>query len=157
MRVRDRRGFGDEFTAGSLDKTRFNAIVREDASMYSTSDGQLHVTTVDGDIYTAAIRPRRGTSSCSRPTTPARTGRSRPKSMRRAQRRLRAGRPAGPKDDDNYVKFDILADASSTALNRIELRSEVGGAIQNPQPQLTPLPADDGTVWLRLKKTGTDY
>ena len=27
----------------------------------------------------------------------------------------------------------------------------------NPQPQLTPLPANDGNVWLRLTKTGTDY
>ena len=31
------------------------------------------------------------------------------------------------------------------------------GAIQNPQPQLTPLPANDGNVWLRLTKTGTNY
>ena len=30
-------------------------------------------------------------------------------------------------DDDNYVKFDILSDDGQTALNRIELRSEIGG------------------------------
>ena len=41
-------------------------------------------------------------------------------------------------DDDNYVKFDAISDDNSTTFNRIELRSEQAGAIQNPQPQLTP-------------------
>ena len=43
-------------------------------------------------------------------------------------------------------------------LNRIELRSEQAGAIQNPQPQLTPAARPATTdVWLRLTKTGTTY
>ena len=29
--------------------------------------------------------------------------------------------------------------------------------IQNPQPQLTPLPTNNGDVWLRLTKAGTSY
>ena len=34
---------------------------------------------------------------------------------------------------DNYVKFDAISDTGQTRINRLELRSEVGGAVQNPQ------------------------
>ena len=38
-------------------------------------------------------------------------------------------------DDDNYIKYDIISDDGQTVLNRLELRSEVAGAIQKPQPR----------------------
>ncbi len=45
-------GPGDEFDGGSLNKTVWNSIVREDATKYAVANGQLTVTTVGGDIYT---------------------------------------------------------------------------------------------------------
>ena len=43
-------------------------------------------------------------------------------------------------DADNYVKYDLISDDGQTIKNRIELRSEVNGAIQDPQPQATSRP-----------------
>ena len=34
-------------------------------------------------------------------------------------------------DDDNYVKFDAISDVDNPRFNRIELRSEQDGAIQD--------------------------
>ena len=41
-------------------------------------------------------------------------------------------------DDDNYVKLDFIADnpAGQPVSRRIEFRSEIGGVVQNPQPQV---------------------
>ena len=41
-------------------------------------------------------------------------------------------------DDDNYLKFDFVADnqAGQAVTRRIEFRSEIAGAVQNPQPQV---------------------
>jgi len=39
----------------------------------------------------------------------------------------------------------------------LELRSEVGGAIQNPTPADPLVPAGTTNIWLRLKKAGTTY
>ncbi len=46
-------------------------------------------------------------------------------------------------DDDNYVKFDFIADnqAGQPVTRRIEFRSEIGGVVQNPQPQVDDLTA----------------
>ena len=60
-------------------------------------------------------------------------------------------------DDDNYVKLDAISDVNQTRINRIELRSEQAGAIQNPQPQVTGVPTGTTNFWLRLTKTGTTY
>ena len=40
-------------------------------------------------------------------------------------------------DGDNYVKFDAITDVDNTRINRIELRSEVAGVIQEPQSNAT--------------------
>ena len=151
-------GSGDEFDSGTLDKTKFNAIVREDSTKYTVQDGQLNVTTVNGDIYTNSdSAPTRNfflqTADHAGPNWVIET---KVNAIELSGGYEQAGLLARV-DDDNYVKFDILSDDGQTALNRIELRSEVAGAIVNPQPQLTPLPANDGNVWLRLSKTGTDY
>ena len=61
------------------------------------------------------------------------------------------------KDGDNYVKFDAISDTGQTRINRLELRSEVGGAIQNPTPADPAVPAGTTNIWLRLKKAGTTY
>ena len=59
---------------------------------------------------------------------------------------------------DNYVKFDAITDPNNTRCNRIELRSEVAGAIQNPQENANLTGAQvNGPVWLRLTKAGNNY
>ena len=41
-------------------------------------------------------------------------------------------------DDDNYLKLDYIVDnaAGQPVARRIEFRSEIGGVVQNPQPQV---------------------
>ena len=60
-------------------------------------------------------------------------------------------------DGDNYVKLDAISDAGQTRINRLELRSEVGGAIQDPQPNVDVSAGRRPDIWLRLSKTGTTY
>jgi regulation of enolase protein 1 (concanavalin A-like superfamily) len=60
-------------------------------------------------------------------------------------------------DDDNYVKLDYVVDnqAGQAKNARIELRSEVAGVVQNPQPQSSSLTGD---VWhLRLTRSGDTF
>ena len=72
---------------------------------------------------------------------------------------MATSRPAcwSAQDDDNYIKYDIISDDGQTVLNRLELRSEIAGAIQTPQPADPPVPAGATEVWLRLTKSGTSY
>jgi cytochrome c len=149
---------GDEFDGGAIDKTRWNNIVREDASLYNVAGGTLNVTTVNGDIY------QDGDPAATKNfflQTADHAGEDWVIETRVDGGELSDGyEHAGLlawADDDNYVKYDIISDAGNTIPNRIELRSEVGSDIQNPQPQLTPLPAGTETVSLRLTKTGTMY
>ena len=152
-------GPGDEFDGGTLDKTRFNDDrPRGRHASTRSRTASCNVTTVNGDIYTngdpAATRNFfLQTADHAGPNWVIET---KVDAIELSGGYEQAGLLAR-KDDDNYVKFDIISDDTQTALNRIELRSEVAGAIQNPQPQLTPLPANDGNVWLRLTKIGTDY
>ena len=57
---------------------------------------------------------------------------------------------------DNYVKLDAISDVDNPRINRLELRSEVGGTIGTAPAD--PLVAAGTTdIWLRLTKTGTSY
>ena len=59
---------------------------------------------------------------------------------------------------DDYVKLDAISDVGNQRINRIELRSEVAGAVQNPQENVTVSEAQAaGDIWLRLTKAGTNY
>ena len=42
----------DDFSGTSLDKTRWNAIVRDNPAKYEVGGGNLTITTELGDIYT---------------------------------------------------------------------------------------------------------
>jgi cytochrome c len=57
----------------------------------------------------------------------------------------------------NYIKFDLISDDGTTVPSRIELRSEENNVVQDPQPQIAPLPAGTQDAWLRLTKTGQNY
>jgi PKD repeat protein/regulation of enolase protein 1 (concanavalin A-like superfamily) len=148
----------DEFDGASLDTTKWNSIVREQEDLYEVSGGQLHVTTVNGDIYEMGDpTPTRNFFL----QTPDHAG-----ADWTIETKIDAGELSGGyeqaglmayEDDSNYVKYDILSDDGQTVLNRIELRSEEGDVIQNPQPQVTDAAGFPGEVWLRLTKTGDMY
>ena len=109
---------------------------------YTVQDGQLNVTTVDGDIYTNGD-PAPTRNFFLQTADHAAAGLGDRDEGRRDE--LSGGyEQAGlmvRKDDDNYIKFDIISDDRQTVLNRIELRSEVAGAIQNAAAADPPLPA----------------
>ena len=59
---------------------------------------------------------------------------------------------------DNWVKLDPISDAGSTRINRIELRSEVGGTPVGPTGQADPeVPVGTTDILVRLTKTGSSY
>jgi len=148
-------GPGDTFDGAALDANRWNAIVRPDDTNYVLQDGTLQITTVGGDIYTNGDPA--ATRNFILQDAPAgdwvietRVGGT-----------LNGGYEQGGLlvyvDDDNYIKYDLISDDGQTIKNRIELRSEVGGVIQDPQPQVTtPAPGYDA-VSLRLTKSGNSY
>jgi cytochrome c len=149
---------GDEFDGSSLDVERWNSIVRHEAGLYSVADGALNVTTVNGDIYTA------GDPSSTRNfflQSADHAGADWTIETKLDPSELSDGYEQGGllvyEDDANYVKFDVLSDQDTTAINRIELRSEENEVIQEPQPQVTPLPAGIENVWLRLTKSADMY
>jgi cytochrome c len=151
-------GSGDEFDSGTLDKTKFNAIVREDATKYTVQGGMLNVTTVNGDIYTNGDpAPTRNFFLQTADHASADwTIETKVDAHELSEGYEQAGLMVRV-DDDNYIKYDIISDDGHTELNRLELRSEIQGAIQTPQPADPPVPAGATTVTLRLKKTGTSY
>ena len=135
-------GFGDDFEAGTLNRTRWNNIIREQQDLYNVQNGALNVTTVNGDIYQDGDpAPTRNFFL----QTADHAGENWVIETRVDGGELSDGyEHAGllaRVDDDNYIKYNLISDAGNAIPNRIELRSEVGSDIQNPQPQLTPLPA----------------
>ena len=147
---------GDEFDGTSLDTTRWDSIVREDNSLYNVSNGALNVTTTNGDIYTNSDPAPTRNFFLQTPDNEDWVIETRVDAGELSGGYEQAGLLAYV-DDDTYVKYDVISDDQQTTLNRIELRSEVNGAIQEPQPQLTPLPAGTEVVSLRLTKAGNNY
>ncbi|WP_091556280.1 ThuA domain-containing protein [Micromonospora pattaloongensis] len=145
----------DEFTGTSLDKCRWNAIVREDANGYRVSGGALRIDVPNGDIYTGS---NSGPTNFILQTAPAGDWTLETKvdgSLLNEQYQQAGLLVYG--DDDNYLKLDFIADnqAGQAVTRRIEFRSEIGAAVQNPQPQVTNL---TNAVWhLRLARKGNVY
>jgi cytochrome c len=150
-------GPGDEFDGAALNTTKFNAIVRPDPTLVKTEGGKLHLTTTLGDLYggadSSAIK-----NVLLQSADHAASDWVLETKMNVSQ--LNGGYGQGGLiayvDDDNYVKLDPISDQDRTAVNRIELRSEIGAKVQNPQPQVD-VPAGTTDVWLRLTKAGTTY
>ncbi|GAA5145601.1 hypothetical protein GCM10023340_15200 [Nocardioides marinquilinus] len=144
----------DEFDGTALDKCRWNAIVREDTSKYEVVDGALKITTTPGDLYQTPNAP--GTTNLILQTGPSGDYTMETRLAANFTTGYAQGGLMAYGDDDNYVKIDVIADDGQTRINRVELRSEVGGVIQNPQPQVD-LPANVSNYRLRLVRTGNSY
>lgn len=143
----------DQFDGDVLDACRWN-VVNEDADGYRVSDGQLQIDTSPYDIYSAdtgvtniIVQPQPGTDW----TVETKVDGS------QFDRRYQQGGLILYGDEQNYVKLDILAtnEAGQTIARNLEMRSEVGNTVQNPQPNAAA--PSNGIVWLRLQKTGSTF
>ncbi|WP_125776714.1 ThuA domain-containing protein [Antribacter gilvus] len=147
-------GPDDEFDGTDLDGCRWS-VVRPDPAGLRVAGGALQIDTTPTDIY-----------------GPGNTGvpnivlQDQPEADWTVQTRVdgstfdRQYHQAGLivyGDDDNYVKLDVVTDnqAGQAVARRIELRSEVGGVVQDPQPNAGELLS--GEWWLRLSRTGTTF
>ncbi|MFF5115014.1 ThuA domain-containing protein [Streptosporangium sp. NPDC000509] len=145
----------DEFNGSSLDTCRWDAIVRPDSSTVRVTGGNLEIDTTTGDIYGST----NGTpKNFILQTAPSGDWTLETKVDGSAlNEQYQQGGLMVYADDDNYVKLDYLTGntAGSAVSRRIELRSEIGGTVQNPQPQTGTL--TQGVWHLRLKKEGTTF
>ena len=149
----------DQFQGTTLDHDRWNAIVRENPAALAVSGGKLTITTEPGDIYTGDTTPPPNNfilqsadhagddwvieTKLDAPTINGGYGQ---------------GGLIAYVDGDNYVKFDAIADAGGTRINRFELRSETNGTPVGPAGQPDPeVPVGTTEIWLRLKKAGETY
>ena len=121
---------GDEFDGAALDKDRWNAIVRDDDSLYTLEDGALTVTTMAGEIYTAGT-PAATRNFCSRRRPRGRGLRDRDDAVSGSiSDRLLAGGPARPRGRRELHQVRPICDDGHDRVNRIELRSEEAGVVQ---------------------------
>ena len=145
-------GAGDEFDGTSLDKTRWNAIQREDTSLYSVGSGGLTMTMVQADVGGANNRNYiLQTADHTSPDYVLETKLS-------AWTFVGQYRQAGIliyQDDANFIKFNAISDATNTRINRMEIRSRTGGTTADG-PNLD-VPTGVTGIWLRLTKSGTSY
>ena len=140
----------DEFGGAALDACRWS-VVNEDASGYRVSDGNLEIDTSPFDIYGADS----GVENFIVQAQPEGDWVVETKLDGSAfDRGYQQGGLILYVDDDNYVKVDMLAtnSAGSAVTRGLEMRSEIAGVVQDPQPNASA-PAD-GVVWLRMGKTG---
>jgi cytochrome c len=146
----------DQFDGASLDKTRWNAIVRDVPGEYSVSGGELTITTSPGDIYTGDTTPPPNNFILQSADHAGADWVIETKLSGTINGGYGQGGLMAFQDGSNYVKFDAISDAGNTRINRIELRSEVNGAIAAPEPNVD-VPVGTTNIWLRLTKTGTSY
>ncbi|WP_382303986.1 ThuA domain-containing protein [Herbiconiux sp. UC225_62] len=144
----------DEFDGNALDGCRWQ-VVNEQPEGYRVSDGALRIDTTPNDIYGGDTG------------VPNFVVQNQPDGDEWVietkidgsdfDRRYQQGGLILYGDDDNYVKLDIVStnEGGSAIARNLELRNEIGGVVQNPQPN-APAP-DNGIVWLRLAKAGDVY
>ncbi|WP_211590268.1 ThuA domain-containing protein [Microbispora sp. H11081] len=145
----------DEFDGTSLDNCRWDSIVRPEPTAMRVSNGVLELDTTTGDIYGTT---NSGPKNFILQKAPSGDWTLETKLDGSAlSEQYQQGGLIVYGDDDNYVKFDFLTTntAGSTVARTIELRSEVGGTVQNPQPQVNN--RTTGVWWLRLKKVGDSF
>ncbi|GAA1875395.1 ThuA domain-containing protein [Myceligenerans crystallogenes] len=147
-------GPDDQFDGDALDGCRWD-VVREDPTGYRVTGGALEIDTTATDIYTG---DNTGTPNIVVQDLP--DGDWTVETLVDGSdfdQQYQQGGLIAYGDDDNYVKLDVVTDNApgSAVTQRIELRSEVGAVIQEPQPGASGL---DSRVWhLRLSKAGSTF
>jgi regulation of enolase protein 1 (concanavalin A-like superfamily) len=144
----------DEFDSSPLDTCRWDAVVRPDPAAVRVTGGNLEIDTSRGDIFG-------GDNSAPKnfilQTPPAGDWTLDTKIDASAfGEAYQQGGLIAYTDDGNYVKLDHVTanQPGQPVTRRIELRSEVGDTVQNPQPEIS---ADQGVWWLRLSKQGSTF
>ena len=121
------QGPGDEFTGTSLDKSRWNAIVADDPTKYAVGNGALTVTTTAGEIYQG------GTGGGPILLQAADHAGADWVLETKLTNTLDGGYSQGGMmaygSNDDYVKINAISDDGQGRVNRLELRSEVGGTV----------------------------
>ncbi|MET0237079.1 MAG: ThuA domain-containing protein [Kibdelosporangium sp.] len=145
----------DEFAGTALDTCRWTTLVRPDPAAQRVTGGNLEIDTSTGDIYGTDNSAAKN-FTLQTPPSGDWTVETKVDGSALDEQYQQAGLIAYL-DDGNYVKLDYVTDnaAGSAVSRRIELRSEVGDAVQNPQPQTASL--NQGVWWLRLTKQGDTY
>jgi PKD repeat protein/type 1 glutamine amidotransferase len=146
----------DEFEGDALDLTRWNSVVRPDPAGYRVTGGALEIDTTPTDIYGTA---NTGTPNLVLQPAPAGDWTIATKVDVALTEQYQQAGLIVYSDDDNYVKLDPVADNPPGAAQnvRVELRAEVGGVLQQPQPQVVLGDVAGDTYWLRLTRTGDSY
>ncbi|GAA3213898.1 ThuA domain-containing protein [Oerskovia jenensis] len=148
-------GPDDEFEGTSLDGCRWNSVVRPDASGLRVAGGKLEIDTTPTDIY--------GTGNTDVPNIVLQDQPAGDWTVETTvdgstfDQQYQQGGLILYGDDDNYVKLDFITkNQPGAAVDRgIEMRSEAGATVLNPQPNVNSL--TQGVWWLRLAKVGTTY
>ena len=122
----------DEFDGSTLDKTRWNAIVRDTPASYTVSGSNLTITTEPGDIYSADTNPPPNNFILQSADHAGEDWVIETKIDSRVDGGYGQGGLIAYVNGDNYVKLDPIADAGQTRINRIELRTEVDGHADRP-------------------------
>jgi glucose/arabinose dehydrogenase/PKD repeat protein len=148
-------GPDDEFDGTALDGCRWT-VLRPDPSAYRVAEGHLVIDTSDGDIYGTGnsgpanfvLQPAPDGDEWMIETSVDGSA---------FDEQYQQGGLIVYADDGNYVKFDYVVDnqAGNPVVRRIELRSEVGDTVQNPQPNAGGL--EQGVWYLRLASSGDTY
>ncbi|UDF12423.1 cell wall-binding repeat-containing protein [Antiquaquibacter oligotrophicus] len=146
-------GPDDEFDGTELETCRWT-VVNEDTELYGVADGALRIQTTPTDFYQAnntavpnlILQPQPGDDWVVETKVDG----------AQLNQQYQQGGIILYGDEDNYAKINFMTPntAGSAVTRRIEMRSEVNAAIQNPQPQATVT----GSTWLlRLEKSGTTF
>ena len=121
---------------------------------YAVGGGNLTITTEPGDIYTGDTNPPPNNFILQSADHAGPDWTIETKLSGTINDGYGQGGLIAMVDGDNYVKLDAISDAGNTRINRLELRSEIADAVQDPQPNFD-VPAGTTNIWLRLTKAGT--
>lgn len=143
----------DEFDGSAIDKCRWG-VVNEQPAGHRVKNGWLEIDTTHTDIYGANNVPVPNLMLQPQPagdwTVETKVDGA------GFDRQYQQGGIILYGDDGNWVKVNqITTNAAGSAIVRnVEVRSEVGDVVQNPQPQAA---ASSSTTLLRLAKSGTTF
>ncbi|MET1072495.1 MAG: DUF1349 domain-containing protein, partial [Umezawaea sp.] len=144
----------DEFDSSPLDTCRWDALVRPDPAATRVTGGNLEIDTGGGDIFGG---DNSSPENFTLQTPPAGDWTLETKVDASAfnEAYQQAGLIAYTGDGD-YVKLDHVTgnQPGQPVGRRIELRSEIGDVVQQPQPDIT---VDQGVWWLRLSRQGSTF
>lgn len=147
------RGPNDEFLGATLDMCRWDAVnYRPDLAR--VADGQWFVKTTDADFNGLVNDDVPNIITTDQPAGTQWTVET--KMTAALAKTYQQGGLIVRLDDDNYVKLDAIAQGGNKV--RMELRSEIGGIMQDPQPDVADLaPSTYGDYLLRLTRDGSSY